>query len=591
MQYGTQAQKDQYLTKLACGEEIPCFALTNPEAGSDATAIPDYGVITAKQINGQEIIGITLNWNKRYITLAPIATVLGLAFKLYDPNHLLSHVTDRGITCALIPINTKGVTIGRRHLPLSAVFQNGPTQGNDVFIPLDYIIGGAEKIGHGWQMLMECLATGRAISLPSSSAGTTKAVTIASGAYARIRQQFGLPIGYFEGVEVLLARMAGNTYVSEAARIMTASAVDAGLKPAIASAIVKYHVTEQCRKTVNDAMDIHGGKGICIGPRNYLARNYQCAPISITVEGANILTRNVIIFSQSLMGCHPYLASLVKAADNKNYKEGLTQFDKAFFGYVGYFISNLLRAPLLALTQGYLIYTRGTHRKLQRYYRRINRYCSAFALVTDITVITLGKQLKRREQICARLGDILSLLYLSSCVLKRFNDEGEPVEDLPLINFVLQDMLYQVEQRFISLFNNFPHRWTSRFMRALIMPLGSAMREPSDKLKEKVANLLMSATSTRDRLAKGVYLADVPNNPIGQLEAALPVIIAAEPLYQRIHAAQKEGRLELEDAMSIEHQFQIALRESIITDDEYQQLLQARELYLEIIAVDDFEKM
>jgi len=589
MQYGTQAQKDYYLTRLAHGEEIPCFALTNPEAGSDASAIPDYGIVTSQQINGQEIIGINLNWDKRYITLAPIATVLGLAFKLYDPEHLLSPITDRGITCALIPVNTPGITIGRRHLPLSAVFQNGPTQGRNVFIPLDYIIGGPEKIGAGWHMLMECLSTGRAISLPSSASGVSKAMTLASGAYARIRKQFGLPIGYFEGVEAVLARMIGNTYISEAARIMTTSAIDAGLKPSIASAIVKYELTERSRQTINDAMDIHGGKGICLGPRNYLARNYQCAPIGITVEGANILTRNMIIYSQSLIGCHPYLGAMVHASDHKNYKEALPLFDKAFFGYVGYFMSNCLRAPLLALTQGYLVYTRKTHPKLRRYYRRLNRYCSAFALITDVTVITLGKQLKRREQICGRLSDILSLFYLSSCVLKRFSDEGEPAADLPLVNFVLQDMLYQIEQRLISLFKNFPHRWTSRLMQCLIMPLGTSMREPSDKLMEKVATSFMSPSSTRDRLAKNVYCADVPNNPIGQLEAALPLIIAAEPLYQRLYQAEKEGRLVLMPWMSVEEQFQLARDQQIITEDEYQQLLQARELYLEIIAVDDFD--
>ena len=589
MHYGTQEQKNYYLPRLARGEEIPCFALTNPEAGSDATAIPDRGIVVKKIIDGQEVVGINLNWNKRYITLAPIATVLGLAFKLYDPDHILSDKIERDITCALIPVNTPGVTIGRRHLPLSTVFQNGPTQGHDVFVSLDNIIGGSTLIGHGWQMLVECLSVGRAISLPSSATGITKAMTMATGAYARIRQQFGLPIGYFEGIAEVLARMAGNAYLSDAARVMTTSAIDAGLKPAIASAIVKYHLTERGRSVAIDAMDIHGGKGICIGPRNYLARNYQCAPISITVEGANILTRNMIIFSQSLIGCHPYLIHMINAAEMTDKSAALRAFDKAFFGQLGAMVSNFLRAPLLALTRGRLIFSKGVHRKLRRYYRRINRYSAAFALVTDITLITMGPQLKRKEQLCARLGDILSLLYLASCVLKRFNDEGEPMEDLPIIHYIMQDTLQLVEQRFSSLFRNFPHRMVGRFMRLLLLPFGATSKTPNDTLTQKVAQLLLAPNATRDRLAKGVYLADTANNPIVQLETALPIIIAAEPLYQRLHAAQKAGQLMHAGLMSPEEQFLKAMQLGVINSEEYQQLLQARNVYLEIIAVDDFE--
>ena len=442
--YGTDEQKDYYLPRLAVGKEIPCFALTSPEAGSDAGSIPDFGIICKGEWEGEEVLGMRLTWNKRYITLAPIATVLGLAFKLRDPDHLLGEEEELGITCALIPTHIKGVDIGRRHFPLNVPFQNGPTRGKDVFVPLDFIIGGPAMAGQGWRMLVECLSVGRGITLPSNSTGGVKMLALATGAYSRIRRQFKLPIGKMEGIEEPLARLGGNAYIMGAAAKLTVTGIDLGEKPSVISAIVKYHLTDRAQKCIIDAMDIHGGKAICMGPSNYLARGYQGAPIAVTVEGANILTRSMIIYGQGAIRCHPYVLPEMLAASHPDKEQALKDFDKAMFSHVGFAISNLVRSFWLGLTSArfaaapYKDQTKG-------YYQQLSRLSANLAFLSDMAMGTLGGELKRKERVSARLGDVLSQLYLASSALKRYQDEGRQQADLPLLHWALQDALFKAQ--------------------------------------------------------------------------------------------------------------------------------------------------
>ena len=429
LKYGTEDQKNKYLPRLADGREIPCFALTGPNAGSDAASIPDMGTVCTQVFNGQETLGVRLNWDKRYITLCPVASVIGLAFRMFDPENLLGKGEDVGISCALIPATTKGITKGRRHYPLNAAFLNGPTQGKDVFIPMDYLIGGAAMAGQGWMMLMECLSAGRAISLPSSANGGVQAVALATGAYARIRRQFNQPIARFEGIEEPLARIAGHTYIIDSAVTMAAAAIDNGAKPSVAGAILKYHTTELARHISTDAMDIHGGKGICLGPNNYLARGYQSSPIGITVEGANILTRSLIIFGQGAIRCHPYVFKEMESVRTNN----LVEFDKAFFGHMGFILANLTKSIIFAWTDA--SFTMAPASSVKKYYQLVHKYSANLAFLADFSMAVLGGKLKRKEKLSARLGDMLSSLYLASAVLKRFYEDGEPEADLALVEW------------------------------------------------------------------------------------------------------------------------------------------------------------
>lgn len=585
LHYGTEEQKNYFLPRLAKGEEIPCFALTNPEAGSDASAIPDTGIVCRGQFEGQEIIGIRLNWDKRYITLAPVATLLGLAFKLYDPEHLLGTQTNIGITCALIPTSTPGIKIGHRHFPLNAVFQNGPTQGHDVFIPLSWIIGGAVMAGHGWQMLMETLAAGRAISLPASALGGTKVATYASSAYARIRKQFHLPIGRFEGIQEALARMAGYTYILDSAVKFTVAAIDRGEKPAVSSAIMKYHATEHSRHVANDAMDIHGGKGICLGPKNYLARNYQTVPIGITVEGANILTRNLIIFGQGAIRCHPYILAEMEAAQDPDQSRGVAAFDKALFGHIGFFISNIARAFTLGITAGYLANSPANAGPAQRYYQQFTRCSAAFALIADSAMLLLGGDLKRKEKLSARLGDVLSMLYLGSAVLKHYADQNQPPDDWPLVEWTCHYLLFTLQQRLDGLLRNFPYRPAAWLLRGLIFPLGRHFTEPSDQLGQRVANLFLTPSATRARLTQGIYHLDEPNNMLSLLQQGLLQVIATEPLEKRLHDALQAQQI---NGHTLEQQIENALHTGLFTAEEADQLRTTETIRKEIIAVDDF---
>ncbi|MDD2721523.1 MAG: acyl-CoA dehydrogenase [Gallionella sp.] len=585
LHYGTEAQKDQYLQRLAKGQEVPCFALTGPFAGSDAGAIPDFGVVCKGEFAGQQdVLGIRLTWEKRYITLAPKATLLGLAFKLHDPERLLGGAVNRGITLALIPTDTPGVQIGRRHFPLNSAFLNGPTQGRDVFIPLDYIIGGVQRVGQGWRMLMECLAAGRSISLPASSAGGMKLAARTSGAYSRVRKQFNLPIGRFEGVEEPLARIAAHTYMVDSARRFTALAVDLGEKPSVVSAIIKYHATERGRIVINDAMDVHGGKGISLGPDNYLGRFYQQTPIGITVEGANILTRTLMIFGQGAIRAHPYVLKEVAATREQDREKALQLFDDALFGHVGFALSNTARSLVFGLTGGHLIpVPEGVI--LRRYYQQLTRFSSAFAMSADLAMAALGGSLKRREKISGRLGDVLSQLYLCSATLKRFADEGRPEADLPLVHWAIQDALYKIQQAFDGVIQNFPNPLVRLLLRVMIFPLGKCLQPPSDQLGHQLAALLMLHGAVRDRLTAGIYLPTDESDPVGALEAALASTLQCEPLLEKLHLARKAGRLtELEELPRIAQ----ARDAGIITAGQALLLERDYALRRKVIMVDDF---
>ncbi|VAW84708.1 Acyl-coenzyme A dehydrogenase FadE [hydrothermal vent metagenome] len=580
LHYGTEEQRNYYLPRLASGEEIPCFALTGPENGSDAGAMPDAGIICNGEFNGEEVLGIRLNWNKRYITLGPVATILGLAFKLYDPDQLLGDKPELGITCALIPTDTAGVTIGRRHYPLNMVFMNGPNQGHDVFIPMEWVIGGPKMAGQGWRMLMECLAAGRSISLPALSTGAGKLSCRATGAYARIRQQFKTPIGLFDGVEEALTRIAGNTYMMEAARTLTATAIDRGEKPAVISAIVKYNMTERMREVLNDAMDVQGGSGICMGPQNLLARPYQSIPIAITVEGANILTRTMITFGQGAIRCHPYVIEEIQSC----HSDDLERFDKALFGHIGFTVSNASRALFLALTRSKLAASPSVGSD-KRYYQQLTRMSAAFAFVADVAMLVLGGSLKRREKLSGRLADVLSQLYLASAVLKHYHDQGRPAEDKPLMQWACEDALYQIQESLDEFLRNFPNRPAAYLMRAVVFPLGMRYRIPSDELGHRVATVILGPSDARKRLTDGIYLPEAEDEQLARLDDALIKVIAAEPVEHKLRKLVKQGEI---DAGGKERQAEQALEKGLITADEADSVKAAVEARWQVIQVDDF---
>ena len=582
--YGTDEQKDYYLPRLAVGKEIPCFALTSPEAGSDAGSIPDFGIVCKGEWEGEEVLGMRLTWNKRYITLAPIATVLGLAFKLRDPDHLLGEEEELGITCALIPTHIKGVDIGRRHFPLNVPFQNGPTRGKDVFVPLDFIIGGPAMAGQGWRMLVECLSVGRGITLPSNSTGGVKMLALATGAYSRIRRQFKLPIGKMEGIEEPLARLGGNAYIMGAAAKLTVTGIDLGEKPSVISAIVKYHLTDRAQKCIIDAMDIHGGKAICMGPNNYLARGYQGAPIAVTVEGANILTRSMIIYGQGAIRCHPYVLPEMLAASHPDKEQALKDFDKAVFSHVGFAISNLVRSFWLGIT-GARFAAAPYKDQTKGYYQQLSRLSANLAFLSDMAMGTLGGELKRKERVSARLGDVLSQLYLASSALKRYQDEGRQQADLPLLHWALQDAMFKAQEAIDELLRNFPNRWIGLALRAVVLPLGRDLNRPCDKLDQQVARLLQTPSETRSRLAKGQYLTREEGNPFGLLEQALDDVLAAEPLFEKVCKSDGIKR----PFMALDKVADIGLAAGVLTQSEAELLRRAEVSRLRTINVDDFD--
>ncbi len=591
LHYGTEAQKRHYLPRLAKGLEIPCFGLTNPYAGSDAASIPDYGVLCWGDHEGKRVLGLRVTWDKRYITLGPVATLLGLAFRAYDPDHLAGDKEDLGITCALIPTTHPGVEIGRRHMPLNCVFQNGPNWGNDVFIPMDWVIGGQAMLGRGWRMLMECLAAGRGISLPASNTGAAKLVVRATGGYARVRSQFKTPIARFEGIEEPLARMGGNLYMMDATRVLTATAVDLGEKPAVLSGIAKLHITERQRQVVNDGMDIVGGKGICMGPSNFLGAAYVQTPVSITVEGANILTRSLIVFGQGAIRCHPYVLSEMAAAREANPARASIAYDAALFGHVRFALANMARSLVMGVTGSHFVNVPAdVAPETRRYYQQLTRFSAALAFLADVSLGVLGGALKRKEKLSARLGDILSLLYLCSATLKRYEDEGRQQADAPLMHWAIWDAMFKAQNAFEGVISNFPNRVISVVVRRLVFPLGRPYVVPSDHLGHKVARLLVEPSATRDRLTAGMATPKSDDDPVGLIDRALAATIVADPIEAKVNVAVKAKRFDtaLDPGAGAAELTERALAAGIITSEEAAALALARELVARVIRVDDF---
>jgi acyl-CoA dehydrogenase len=583
LHYGTVDQKNYYLPRLASGEEIPCFALTSPWAGSDASGIPDYGVACWGEHGGKQVLGFRCTWEKRYITLAPVATVLGLAFKAFDPENLLGDAQELGITCALIPTATAGVTIGNRHYPLDAAFQNGPTSGKDVFIPIDWVIGGPRGVGRGWHMLVESLSTGRGISLPALGAGAGKFTSRMTGAYGRIRKQFNVPIGKFEGVEEALARIGGLAYLMDAARTLTTSAIDRGEKPSVVSAIVKYHNTEGMRLVTNDAMDIHGGRGICVGPSNYLARGYNAVPVAITVEGANILTRSMIIFGQGALRCHPYLIDEIEAASHKDREAAQEDFDLAVFKHLGYTLKNAVRAFVYGLT-GARLAPKPVSGPTAKYFQRLARMSASFAFVADNALLFLGGTLKRKEKLSGRFADALGYMFLCSAALKRYEDQGRPTADLPLVEWAAKYCLYHVQYALDEIMRNFPSVVMGQILRAVVFPLGQKLRYPNDRLGHRVASLLLEPSEARDRLSGGIYFTNDPQDVTGRVEYALKKVIAAEPVERKL----RNAGVKISPIDDIGRTLDRAVTESLIDANEAALVKEAHLATRVAIRVDEF---
>jgi acyl-CoA dehydrogenase len=578
MHFGTDGQKNHYLPRLAKGEDIPCFALTSPLAGSDAAAMPDEGIVCRDTFEGEEVLGLRVTWDKRYITLAPIATVLGLAFKARDPEGLLGGPENLGITCALIPTDTPGVEIGNRHLPGGSIFLNGPTRGKDVFIPMDWVIGGQERVGQGWRMLMHCLAAGRAISLPAQSVANGKLTSMTTGAYARVRYQFKQPIGQFEGIEEPLARIGGETYRMEAAHKLTLSALDHGEKPVVLSAILKAYLTEANRRVLNDAMDVHGGKAVVEGPNNYLSIAWQSIPVAITVEGANILTRSMIVFGQGAIRCHPYLLKEMQSAQDDDAKA----FDKALFGHIGFLTSNLVRAPLLALTGGRLSLS-PVSGPTARDYRRINRLSSAFTLIADLCLLILGGKFKFKETLSGRLADALAHLYMASASLRRFEDDGRPAEDLPLVQWAVSDSLNLVENALLAVLRNFPLPLMGGILRLKLFPWGRRHHPVDDRTGQRIAQLMQEDSPGRERLINGAYQSKADDG-LGLLLQAFDAVLKAAPAEMAVRNALKV----VPSPINVDEVVGKAVATGVITEEQGTDLKRAQELTAKVIAVDEF---
>ncbi len=573
MKFGTDEQRQRWLPRLADGRDIPCFGLTSPEAGSDAASMIDSGIICKGTFEGQEVLGLRLNWHKRYITLGPVATLIGLAFKAYDPDHLVGDQDELGITVALIPHDLPGVEIGKRHLPSMQVFQNGPNWGRDVFIPLDYIIGGQERLGEGWKMLMSALAAGRGISLPSLSAAGAAYVARTTGAYARIREQFNISISKFEGIEEPLARIAGTAYLLDAARRLTSAALNQGRHPAVISGIMKLHATERMRLVIDDAMDIHGGKAVIDGPQNYMGNLYRAVPVGITVEGANILTRNLIVFGQGAIRAHPYLLDQMNALSDPDKKKGLDAFDRAFWKHVGHSVTTLFRAWGRCWTGGAFAPAPdagdATH-----FYRQLSRYSSAFALCADMALLTLGGALKRKEMLSARFGDILSELYLLSAALKRWEDEGRQQDDLPALEWCMASGFKTIENRFAEILANLPNRFVATILKFVVQPFGASVLGPSDRVVHLCAQMILEPSATRDRLTPDLSQVD-DDGGLARLEKAFKLVTSTDDIAKRIRTAK------LKD-------WKQAVAEGVITQAEGERLQAARDAVKLVIEVDDF---
>lgn len=581
LEYGTQQQRDYHLPRLARGKEVPCFALTGPQAGSDASSMPDRGIVCYQEYQGEKTLGMRVTWNKRYITLAPVATLLGLAFVLLDPDHLIGDEENIGITLALIPSDTEGVVIGNRHMPLNVPFMNGPTQGEDVFIPMDWVIGGQAQVGNGWKMLMECLADGRAISLPALATAAAKFASRNTGAYARVRTQFKLPIGEFEGVAEVLGRIGGNTYMMDAARTVTAAALDQGSKPSVASAIIKYHLTERMRQVVDDAMDIHGGSGICIGPRNHIARIYKAVPIAITVEGANILTRSMIIFGQGAVRCHPWLYLEMDALSETDDDVALEKFDHAFWNHVSHIINNIGRSIFLGLSKAHWVKAPFST-SVEPHYKRLTRLSANFALVADVALTKFGGSLKRREHVSARLGDMLSYLYLSSVVLKYFCDRGEPAEEVAYVDWAMRECGRGFHLAMQELLYNLPGKALKHVLHIIIYPLGKPQIPRKDTLHDEISSMLLDDLTNREALTNDIYVPKNADESLVCLEDALIQVIKAAPLESLVKRAKRLGNIKKFD-------LDLAVSCGVISEHEADVIRNAQSARLKVFTVDDFE--
>lgn len=580
--YGSKEQQDHYLPRLADGREVPCFALTGPHSGSDAASMPDVGIVCEQEWEGKKTLGLRVTWDKRYITLSPVATVLGLAFRAVDPDGLLGDKKNLGITCALIPTTTPGVEIGNRHLPVGAVFMNGPTQGKDVFIPMDYIIGGAERIGQGWRMLMSCLAVGRAISLPALGTAGGQLGCYTGGAYARVRKQFKQPIGFFEGVEEQLSTIAGYSYRMESTRRLTLSALDQGEKPVVLSAMLKYYLTEGNRTVTNANMDVHAGKGIILGPNNYLASAYESLPIAITVEGANILTRTMIVFGQGAIRCHPYILKEMLAAGDDDKTRGLKDFDKALVSHIGFSISNAVRSLILGITNGRL--SKAPSGVTAPYFRRLNRLSALFAFTADLTLLSLGGAFKFKERLSGRLADALSHMYMAAATLKNFRDNGEAPEERPLMEWAVQDSLYQCEEALTGVIQNFPATPAGLLLRLVGFPIGRRYRRPDDKLGRQAARVLMTDNAARRRLTSAVHVPSDKETGLGALADAFEKVLRAEAAVTAISNALGK----VVTAHNYDKVIAEALEAGIITEQQGEDIRAAEQASEKVIGVDDF---
>jgi len=582
--YGTHEQKEKYLGRLAKGLEVPCFALTGVHSGSDAGGMRDIGVVTKGLYQGKEVLGVTLSWDKRYITLAPVATLVGLAFILTDPDNHLGRGDKIGITLALVPSDHPGVKIGRRHFPAGQAFMNGPTSGTDVFIPMEFLIGGTDYAGQGWRMLMECLSTGRAISLPAIGSISIKQALRVSSAYARVRRQFGIPVGLMEGVAEPLGRMVKNAYTFEAARRLTASMVDEGQRPAVISALLKYRTTEAMRDSIDDAFDVHGGRAIQDGPTNYLFGGYMATPVAITVEGANILTRTLMTFAQGVLRAHPFLYKEIQAAQNPDRKEGLDQFDVAFGGHTSFMLRNIAASFVHGVT-GAAFASSPVDGEMAHWYRQLHRYSQAFALTADWTTVFLGGQLKRKQALSGRMADLLSDLYLMSAVLKRFDEEGRIAEDKPLVDAIMADLIASMQRTFGEVFANFPNGLMANAMRVLCFPLGRHARPATDRVNYRFVRAVLRPGAFRDRLTTGTYVSMDPDDVTGVLEDALIKVTEAEEIETKFVKAARKGVIERRldrDAIAD------AVAAGVLNDNEAGIMRAADEATDRVVKVDDF---
>ncbi|AQZ82518.1 acyl-CoA dehydrogenase [Acinetobacter calcoaceticus] len=588
MHYGTDAQKQQYLPGLAKGEEIPCFGLTSPEAGSDAGAIPDSGVVCYGEYEGAQVLGLRMNFSKRWITLAPIATVVGLAFKLYDPEGLLGdkNKTEYGITCALIPASHAGVKIGARHFPGSP-FMNGTVEGEDVFIPIDWIIGGQENAGKGWRMLMECLGVGRGISLPALATAAGEMSYLTVGAFAKIRQQFNISVGKFEGVQEATSEIASDAYMLEAFRYLVTCGLNQGGTPAVMTAMAKYYATETMRKVVNHGMDIAGGRAIQLGPRNFLALTYQAIPIAITVEGANILTRSLMIFGQGSMRCHPYLFEELQLLQSEDKSTSVKKFDDLLFKHLAYTFNRGAKSFAYGWTGGSNDAPQSVDQFTARYYKTINRFSANFALVSDMSLGLLAGDLKRKEMLSGRLADIHAHLFISTAILK-FYEAGQKTEAEQLhAKLALQKAFLNIQEAFWGLFENFPAKLPAAFVKWICFPFGRVISKPDDELKQQVAELMMQEHPFREQLKHHVFYSTKADDVTGRLEHTFQILRTLEPLWDKFKKAESKGKFK---GLTFEENIEHAIKEGFISESEAQQLLQYNAIRFDSMLTDIFDE-